>query len=50
MEIQEEAPMENKKNWKRGKETYTGSPILIYILQKSQGKKNHKRERSRKED
>jgi hypothetical protein len=48
-EIQEEAPMDNKQHWKRGKETYTGIPTLIYILQKSQGKKNHQRERSRKE-
>jgi hypothetical protein len=47
-EIQEEAPMDNKQHWKRGKETYTGSPTLIYILQKIQGKKNHQRKRSRK--
>jgi hypothetical protein len=46
-EFQEEAPMDNKQHWKRGKETYTGIPTLIYILQK--GKKNHQRERSRKE-
>jgi hypothetical protein len=48
-EIQEEAPMDNKQHWKRGKETYTGIPTLIYILQKIQGKKNHQRERSIKE-
>jgi hypothetical protein len=45
-ELQEEAPMDNKKHWKRGKETYTGSPILFYILQRSQGKRNHQRKRS----
>jgi hypothetical protein len=30
-ELQEEAPMDNKKHWKRGKETYTGIPTLIYM-------------------
>jgi hypothetical protein len=30
-EFQEETPMENKKHWKRGKETLTGSTTLIYI-------------------
>jgi hypothetical protein len=49
-EIQEEEPMEKKHHWKRGKETYTGIPTLIYILHKIQGKKNDQRERSRKKD
>jgi hypothetical protein len=31
-EIQEETPMDNKKDWKRVNKTYTGSPTLIYIL------------------
>jgi hypothetical protein len=41
-ELQEEAPMD-KKHWKRGKEEYAGSPILFYILQRSQGERNHQR-------
>jgi hypothetical protein len=47
--IQEKAPMDNKKLYKRGKETYTDIPTLICISQKIKGKKNHQRERSRKE-
>jgi hypothetical protein len=47
-EIQEEAQMDNKQHWKRGKETYTCIPTLIHILQKSQGNKNHQRERDPK--
>jgi hypothetical protein len=49
-EIQEEEPMENKQQWKRKKETYTGSPTLIYILQKIQRKKNHQRKILKNED
>jgi hypothetical protein len=30
-ELQEEEPMENKNHWKRGKETYTSIPTLIYM-------------------
>jgi hypothetical protein len=33
--------MKKKKNWKRGNETYTGTPILFYILQRIQGNINH---------
>jgi hypothetical protein len=29
-ELHEEAPMDNEQHWKRGKETFTGSPTLIY--------------------
>jgi hypothetical protein len=49
-ELQEEASMDNKKHWKRGKETYTGIHILFYIMQRIQGKINHQRKRSKKED
>jgi len=40
--------MDNKKHWKRGKETYIGSPILFYILQRSQGKSSKKETRKEK--
>jgi hypothetical protein len=46
-ELQEEAPMD-KKHQKRGKEEYARSPILFYILQRSQGERNHQRKRSGK--
>jgi hypothetical protein len=49
-ELQEESPMDNENHWKRVKETYKGSPILLYNLQISQGKRNHQRKRSIKED
>jgi hypothetical protein len=45
-EFQEEAPMDNKKHWKRGKETFTGSPTLIYIhlAEKSREEKSSEKE------
>jgi hypothetical protein len=44
-EIQEEAPMDNKQHWKRGKETYTGIPTLIYTsCREVKGRKSSERE------
>jgi hypothetical protein len=31
IEIQEEAPMDKKHHWKRGKEKFTANPTLIYM-------------------
>jgi hypothetical protein len=49
-ELQEEAPMDNKQHWNRGKETFTGSPTLIYTKSCREVKGREIIKRFKKED